>query len=200
MDKENLVFYNKLYEERERVMDSLKHLSKEPNDSMDIYYTEISGYDNHPGDIGTEVFMMEQDKGMKNKLENTLREIDESIEDIDKGDYGICDTCNKDINRERLDLIPYLKTCIECSSELSPPIEFRQLSDEKISGNYFGTIKKDHGYFDGEDTLQEVFQYNIVENDPSSSTGDNMGVMDEKNDGVEEIENISQEYYDQTLK
>ena len=200
MDKNDLMFYNRLHEEKEKVMESLEHISKEISDSMDMYYTELSGYDNHPGDIGTETYMMEQDKGMKNKLKNTLREIDESLESMEKGTYGICNTCDKEINKERLELIPYLKTCIECSSELTPEVNFRQLSDEKISGNFFGTIKKDHAYFDGEDTLQQVVQYNIVENDPSSSTGDNMGVMDEDNDGVESVDNISQEYYDETLR
>ncbi|MFY9483503.1 MAG: hypothetical protein WAP41_07365, partial [Tissierellaceae bacterium] len=73
-------------------------------------------------------------------------------------------------------------------------------SERKIADYFFGTIKRRHVYYDGEDTLQEVFQYNIVENDPSSSTGDNMGLMDEDMDGVEEVENISQDYYDDTLK
>lgn len=200
MDKSDLIFYKKLNEEKGKIIESLESLSTDKNESIDMYYTENSGYDNHPADIGTEVYMMEQDKGMKNKLKNTLSEIEESLEDINNGTYGICNKCNKEINKERLELIPYLKTCIECSSELSVPVDYRQLSDERISGNLFGTTKKDHAYFDGEDTLQQVVQYNIVENDPSSSTGDNMGVMDEENEGVEPVENISQEYYNQTLK
>lgn len=200
MDRESLFFYDRLQEEKENIISTLNNLSQSDGDSMDMYYSELSGYDNHPADIGTEVFMMEQDKGMKNKLKNTLREIDESIEDINKGKYGICDKCNKKIDKERLELIPYLKTCIQCSSELIAPVDFRQINDEKIWGNLFGTIVKDHVYHDGEDTIQEVAQYNIVENDPSDSTGDNMGVMDEHRDVVEPIENISQEYYDSTLK
>lgn len=43
-----------------------------------------------------------------------------------------------------------------------------------------------------------------VENDPSYQTGDNLGVDDEENhdggDGVEEVENISYEYYKKTIK
>ena len=35
---------------------------------MDMYYSELSRFDNHPGDIGTEVFIMEQDKGLKTNL------------------------------------------------------------------------------------------------------------------------------------
>ena len=199
MGKNDLHFYNRLLEEKKNIKESLEHLGKAPNDSMDVYYSELSGYDNHPADIGTELFMKEQDNGMENKLKNTLREIEESFEDMDNDRYGICKGCNKEIKEERLELIPYLKTCLECSEELATPEIYSQRTNS-ISENYFGTIKRDHAYFDGEDTLQQVFQVNIVENDPSSSTGDNMGVMDEDNDGVESIVNISQVYYDNTLK
>lgn len=199
MGKNDLYFYNRLLEEKKNIKESLEHLGKPPNDSMDVYYSELSGYDNHPADIGTELFMKEQDNGMENKLKHTLSQIEESFEDMDNNRYGICKSCDKEIKEERLELIPYLKTCLECSEELATPEIYNQRT-ESISENYFGTIKRDHTYFDGEDALQQVFQVNIVENDPSSSTGDNMGVMDEDNDGVESIENISQEYYDNTLR
>ncbi|MDR7871459.1 MAG: TraR/DksA C4-type zinc finger protein [Tissierellaceae bacterium] len=200
MIKNSLHYYNRLLEERDKVKESLENVGREINDSMDSYYTELSGYDNHPADIATEVFMMEQGKGMKNKLANTLREIEESFDDMDKGQYGVCKSCNKEINEERLDLIPYLKTCVECSSELTPEVNFRQLIDDKVTSNLYGTIKEDNVYFDREDTLQQAFMPNIVENDPSSSTGDNMGIMDEDNDAVEDVEKISQEYYNGTLE
>lgn len=198
MGKNDLHFYNKLLEEKKNIKDSLDHLGKKANGSMDVYYSELSGYDNHPADMGTELFMKEQDNGMVDKLKHTLMDIEESFDDMNKDRYGICKGCEKEIQEERLELIPYLKTCMECSEELSTPEIYNQRT-ESISENYFGTIRRNHAYFDGEDTLQQVFQDNIVENDPSSSTGDNMGIMDEE-DGVEAIENISQEYYDETLK
>ncbi|NLY46657.1 MAG: molecular chaperone DnaK [Tissierella sp.] len=199
MKKDSLYFYNRLLEERDNVKKSLEHLGRAPNGSMDVYYSELSGYDNHPADMGTELFMKEQNNGMEDKLKTTMMEIEESFEDMNHDRYGICKGCHKEIKEERLELIPYLKTCLECSEELATPEIYNQRT-ESISENYFGTIKRDHAYFDGEATLQEVFQYNIVENDPSSSTGDNMGLMDEDNNGVEDVENISQEYYDETLR
>lgn len=200
MIKNSLHYYNRLLEEKSHVKDSLESLGRISNDTMNMYYSELSGYDNHPADIATEVFMMEQDKGMKNKLKNTLREIEESFDDMYSGVYGVCRACNKEINEERLELIPYLKTCIECSKDLTPDLNYRQIIDEKARADLYGTIKIDNVHFDREDTLQQVFQANIVENDPSSSTSDNIGIMDEENDGVESVENISQEYYDETLR
>ncbi len=199
MGKNDLHFYNRLLEEKKNIKASLDHMGKAPNKSMDVYYSELSGYDNHPADMGTELFMKEQEIGMKDKLKDTLRQVEESFEDMNNDRYGICRACHKEIIEERLELIPYLKTCLECSEELTPP-KINNQRTESISENYFATIKRDHAYFDGEDTLQQVMKYNIVENDPSSSTGDNMGIMDEDDEGVESIENISQEYYNETLR
>lgn len=71
-------------------------------------------------------------------------------------------------------------------------------------GTSFGDTTEDMVMFDREDAYQSVHQYNYVENDPSYQTGDNLGVDDEENhdggDGVEEVENISYEYYKKTIK
>ena len=63
--------------------------------SMDVYLSELSNYDNHPADSGTELFMMEQDNGFKNRMKTTLLEIDASLDDISNNKYGICKECGK---------------------------------------------------------------------------------------------------------
>lgn len=204
MNKDKLDFYKKrLIEEARSVKESIGSMNNmEEYGAMDVYYSEISGYDNHPADIGTELFMMEQDNGFKNKLKDILYEIDISLEDIKDGNYGVCRTCEKTIDYERLNLIPYLKDCIECSKEISRPIDTRQfVAIEDDDGRSFNDTKKDTVGFDREDTYQRVASFNMVPGDPSFSTGDNMDIMDEQQgDGVEDVENISQEYYDETLK
>lgn len=118
MNKDKLrLFKNRLNKEKKDIMESIKKRNMQEYGVADAYYTEASGYDNHPADIGTEVFMMEQDKGFKNKLNDTLYQIDESLENIRNGSYGICHNCKKEINEDRLELIPYLKSCIECADE-----------------------------------------------------------------------------------
>ena len=194
MDKNKLQFFRgKLVNEKRKIIESINRKSMKEFGAADAYYGEISGYDNHPADIGTEVFMMEQDKGFKNKLNDNVYEIDESLEAIKNGSYGICNNCEKKINEERLELIPYLKTCIDCSKEIKPKVsEDRLFSISNI-------LEEASIQFDREDTYQKVASMNIVDGDPSFSTGDNMGIMDEE-EGVEEVENISQEYYEETLE
>lgn len=211
MDKNKLYYFRKrLLEEKKRTLSTLNNMNNmEEYGSMDVYYSELSNYDNHPADIGTELFMMEQDNGFKNKIKDTLYEIDESINDIREGNYGICKECNKKINEERLDLIPYLKNCMDCAGESEIITEdfisnrqFVPIEDE--DGTSFSDTTEDMVIFDREDSYQKVASYNYVDDDPSHHTGDYQGIKDEQDndggDGVEFVENISQEYYDETLK
>jgi DnaK suppressor protein len=44
-----------------------------------------------------------------------LAAIDEALARIDRGDYGICDTCGEPIAPERLLAIPSAVQCVECA-------------------------------------------------------------------------------------
>ncbi|NLY66029.1 MAG: molecular chaperone DnaK [Tissierellia bacterium] len=204
-EKERKFFKQLLLKEKKEVLNILNKMKNgEEFGSIDEYYTELSLYDNHPADIGTEVFMMEQDKGLINKLNNTLLEIETSLDAIDRGDYGKCTSCGKEIDKSRLELIPYLKLCIDCSENKIPlekKMEFRPEEEDSISpfSNYKN--KKDINGYDRGDSYQDVARYNKIDKDPSFNTGDDLGVFDEENSGsVEEVEEISQDYYKDTLK
>lgn len=198
-------FRRRLIEEKEKLLDTINKMKNSVEfGAMDEYYTELSAYDNHPADLGTEMFMMEHDKGLRDKLNDTLYKIETSLEAIDRGEYGICEVCGKKIDKERLDLIPYVKLCLDCSKKrisLEDKMDFRPEEEDSISpfSNY--DDGKDLNAFDREDTYQEVARYNKISNDPSASTGDLLGVIDDEDSGVvEEVENISKEYYDDTIK
>jgi len=45
---------------------------------------------------------------------NELEEIEIALKKIDKGEYGICEMCEEEINPERLHIKPFAKYCIDC--------------------------------------------------------------------------------------
>lgn len=49
-------------------------------------------------------------------LNERLVNIESAIERIEKGRYGYCKRCNKDIPEKRLELIPETKYCVDCES------------------------------------------------------------------------------------
>lgn len=76
---------------------------------------ELSSYDNHPADIGSESFEMEKMMTLNNNQQKLLDDINDAIEKIEKGTYGICETCSSEIDYERLKAIPYARECINCA-------------------------------------------------------------------------------------
>ena len=48
-------------------------------------------------------------------LETQLKDVDEALERIEKGDYGKCSNCETEINEKRLEAYPEAKTCSNCN-------------------------------------------------------------------------------------
>ncbi len=46
-----------------------------------------------------------------------LQEIEEALERIDDGTFGICDECDKVIPKTRLNAIPWALLCVTCKSK-----------------------------------------------------------------------------------
>jgi RNA polymerase-binding transcription factor DksA len=55
-----------------------------------------------------EVMLMERDW-------RALMEVQAALKRVKEGTYGFCLYCGKPIERERLDLIPFTKSCAKCS-------------------------------------------------------------------------------------
>ncbi|MET0379258.1 MAG: TraR/DksA C4-type zinc finger protein [Spongiibacteraceae bacterium] len=46
-----------------------------------------------------------------------LGKINDAIERLDNGEYGICNRCGKKIDPKRLQAVPYADTCIHCAKK-----------------------------------------------------------------------------------
>ena len=68
-------------------------------------------------DLGTDNYEQEFDLGMLEHQGHTLREMDEALERIDNGTYGVCQNCGKSIPKGRLMAKPHAKFCIPCLNE-----------------------------------------------------------------------------------
>lgn len=189
-----------LIEERKRIENILENKSSREEEGIDNYPDdELSNVDNHPADIGTEVFMREQDEGFKASYKDTLKRIDNSLTNINDGSYGTCSSCSKEIEEERLKAIPYAILCSNCMKEEEDNKEkYESLEEEYITER---SHSRENVQFDREDSYQDVAEYEKIPKDPSNSTGDYMGVMDDEEEkNTDDLDNISQEYYDETQK
>lgn len=82
---------------------------------------ELSLYDQHPADIGSEVAARQTDIGLQQNMERLLDQVEKALKRIDEGTYGTCERCGGAIGKERLDAVPYATLCIRCQEEADAP-------------------------------------------------------------------------------
>ncbi len=55
--------------------------------------------------------------GLSEAERTRLTEVEKALTRIDKGDYGICEACEKPINPNRLKALPFAMLCVECKAK-----------------------------------------------------------------------------------
>ncbi len=73
-------------------------------------------YSEHPADQGTEMMEQEQAYSLATREGRFLFHIDEALNRVKDGTYGICAECQEPINPKRLEAVPHARMCIECKS------------------------------------------------------------------------------------
>lgn len=76
---------------------------------------ELSSYDNHIGDIGTDVFMQDMQNSMTIHEKGKLGQVEDALSKIEQGTYGSCDICHMKIDEDRLDILPETGLCSNCA-------------------------------------------------------------------------------------
>jgi RNA polymerase-binding transcription factor DksA len=109
-------FRERLQAERRRVLDAISYLHKENPGSLEDETGElVSGSaDNHMADTATETVDREIDYTLEENCGNVLREIEAALVRIDAGTYGVCTSCGKPIEPERLE---YLLWATQCAAD-----------------------------------------------------------------------------------
>jgi RNA polymerase-binding transcription factor DksA len=104
----------RLEAERERLRGVRRDLRRDPETTADLASVgELSDYDQHPGDVGSEVFEHEKNASILEQVEAQLREVDAAFERLEKGTYGICESCGQPIEAARLQERPFTRFCLQ---------------------------------------------------------------------------------------
>jgi YteA family regulatory protein len=194
----------KLARFRVRLLEQKKELEDRVQDHygmrepMSTSLQEFSMYDNHPADIGSEMFEREKDLALDSLDRETLKEIDQALSRMEEGTYGICTVCGQDIPEERLEALPQAQTCKEHAP--APNLnESRPIEEEFLQPPFGRTSldeKEGQNGFDGEDAWQIVeawgtssTPFSFVDNDKTDYK--EMYIESDEPDGfVEAVEEI----------
>lgn len=167
-------------------------------ESMRDSIRELSFYDNHPADHGSEWFERGKDIALNENTEHNLEEVETALERIQTEQYGKCLECGTDIPYARLEAIPWTAYCIKHAP--NQDISLGRPVEEEFLTPPFGRTsldeRDDQTQFDGEDAWQIVESWGnsdspALAEDPESLDYNNLYIESDENVGyVEALESF----------
>jgi RNA polymerase-binding transcription factor DksA len=74
---------------------------------------DVALADQHPADVASETEARELDLARQTMFEARIGLIDEALRRVERGQYGRCIVCGKEIPEARLDLVPETPYCVD---------------------------------------------------------------------------------------
>jgi RNA polymerase-binding transcription factor DksA len=108
--------YKNLETEYQRLWNLVRSLRKTLAISETDAVGELSGMDQHTGDLGAETIEREKDLGLLLASYIQLEQVLQAKDRLEQGTYGLCEDCGQAIDGERLRALPATTLCISCKS------------------------------------------------------------------------------------
>jgi len=199
-----------LLEQKKAIENTINSMKENDTAEQDKYSpTELSNYDNHPAEIGTDMFQTGINMALRVHEEHLLKDINDALNRIEIGTYGKCAFCGVNIDTDRLEAIPYTRLCKKCEDEktvdhevlsksrpneelvLDAPLGRKYLNrredDEHEGMDYFNDLEK-YGSSDSPQDLGGYYDYEEF----YSNEIDEQGIVDN-------MDRISNEQYKRQL-
>jgi DnaK suppressor protein len=107
-------FREKLLAEKNRVLEEMGDLQQNNlKQSISDASGENSRYTYHLGDVASLSYGREFSMGLSERQQKYLEEIDEALQRIEEGAYGICKVTGEPISAERLEEVPVAKYSVK---------------------------------------------------------------------------------------
>ena len=74
--------------------------------------SDLSSMPIHMADMGTNNYEMEHTLGLMDSERKLMKEVDEALQRIENGTYGICEGTGEPIPKQRLEAIPWARYCV----------------------------------------------------------------------------------------
>jgi len=115
MDKKSLDYFkNLLLQKRQEILEELGYIRDAKENSLEDRFGKDTTYSTHMADHGTDEQEREKTFYHASRENKFLLYIEEALERIENGTYGICQSCHKEIPKERLEAVPHTRLCVPC--------------------------------------------------------------------------------------
>lgn len=106
-------FTQLLLEERKRLRQELSEMEEHQLKTEEKPVADAASEDDLV-DVATEAFEREKELALESSIQGILEMVEEALQRVRNGTYGICNGCGKPIDGNRLRAIPYARLCIKC--------------------------------------------------------------------------------------
>jgi RNA polymerase-binding protein DksA len=103
---------------QDQILKDLQGITKKDDHEKDQHRAFFPEYGDKTDENAQEISEYTTNLATEKILEDTLRDIEAALARIEKGSYGICKYCKKEINEKRLLARPVASACIECKTKL----------------------------------------------------------------------------------
>lgn len=110
------VLQQRLLRERDRALRSLGQFDEQAKQSAEQNDSDSYSYSDHMADLGTDAMEREKMLLFASKEGRYLYRLEEALRRLYKepDSFGLCHSCGKLIDFERLEALPHARYCIDC--------------------------------------------------------------------------------------
>ena len=135
--KETASDRNKFLERvREHLLETKQKLANEMDSEMKAERegTKDEGMDTY--DLASEERDREISFILSDRERLKVKEVDDALERLDAGTYGICESCGLEIAEERLDALPFTRLCRDCQQDQEREAKSQRRFDNEERNTY----------------------------------------------------------------
>jgi len=112
LDKKTIAKFNKiLLKEREQIVGEVKQIVESSKEMGQDGIQDI-------GDEAANIYNKQVLLSLNENERMRLQEVDESLDRIENGTYGVCEECGELIGLKRLEVRPVAKYCVPCKTKM----------------------------------------------------------------------------------
>lgn len=108
-----------LHKEHARITSELETISAQNPKNKEDHVATFHNFGEKEDENAAEVEEYSANLTLEHTLESTLRDIDSALSRIEKGTYGICKYCGKEIDEKRLRARPESSSDVGCKKSLT---------------------------------------------------------------------------------
>lgn len=119
-----------LLEKRNELLGNVSYMEK---DALYEDRSDLSSMPIHMADLGTDSYEQEFTLDLMDSERKIITEIDQALDRIEQGIYGICQVGGEPIPRPRLEAIPWARCCVACANLLEKKTPLRSNNQGKYT-------------------------------------------------------------------